>query len=337
MQQSLYAKLGIVPFQHLPLLTNGQKQTIASYFFPYNPFLQDEKAHFIHLTDGDVLNVIENRPSVTAKSGRIILLVHGLTGSHRSKYLIRMSKAFLKQGYLTLRLNLRGCGLGQGLAKNLYHSGRSEDTRAVLNWIVQMYPNRPVTIIGFSLGGNIVLKMAGEDGKDSPPNLDSVMAISPPLDLYRSVKLLTHKTNQILNDHFVKALQRDAKIRHQLFKEMPLPAFTKNMNVYDFDNTYTAPLSGFKDAKDYYQQSSSFQYLHRITLPTFMLYSLDDPVISRHDFFNIPPKENFDVLITKKGGHVAWLGYTQHFGRFRWMDNTLVKWVNWFDTQNNTT
>jgi predicted alpha/beta-fold hydrolase len=68
-----------------------------------------------------------------------------------------------------------------------------------------------------------------------------------------------------------------------------------------------------------------------------MLYSLDDPVISRHDFFKIPPKKNFDVLITKKGGHVAWLGYTQTVGRFRWMDNTIVKWVTWFDTQNNTT
>jgi predicted alpha/beta-fold hydrolase len=133
MSQDILKQIGMPPFYPLPGLNKGIKQTIASYYLPYNPFINNSKQHVITLDDGDKIVLIENTPKQFSPSNRCILLVHGLTGSHQSRYSIRATKYFNKQGYRVLRMNLRGCGVGFGLAKHLYHSGRSEDTRAVMD------------------------------------------------------------------------------------------------------------------------------------------------------------------------------------------------------------
>jgi predicted alpha/beta-fold hydrolase len=252
-------------------------------------------------------------------------LVHGLTGSHRSKYLVRLARRFVKQGIMTFRMNLRGCGTGRGLARNLYHSGRSEDVRAVLHWISAQYPSNPITVIGFSLGANIILKMAGE-AEVLPDSLTSFMAVSPPLSLYRSVKLLTHRANKIFNDHFVKELIKDARYRQQLFPEIKAPVYSKTMTVYDFDDVYTAPLSGYLNARDYYARCSSNQFIHNIRHPKLILGAIDDPVISRYDYLKLPHKDNLDVILTRQGGHVGWLARAEQNSGVRWMDDVLTMW-----------
>lgn len=184
------------PFCPLPGLNKGLRQTIASFYFPYNPFINNSNQHIISLADGDKIVLVENRPTHWVPSQRIILLVHGLTGSHRSKYFIRATKFFVEHGFMVMRMNLRGCGAGHGLAKHLYHSGRSEDTRHILEWLAKQFPHSPVTQIGFSLGANITLKMAGEDGPNKSGNLDSVVAVSPPLILKPALNcLIKNKTN----------------------------------------------------------------------------------------------------------------------------------------------
>lgn len=330
MANAILDKLGMIPFKPLPFISSGKAQTIAAYYFPYNPLINNKRQHVVTLADGDQIVLIENRPQQYRHSQRIVLLVHGLTGSHLSKHIVRTTHQLLNQGFVVFRMNLRGCGAGKGLAKLLYHSGRSEDTREVIHWLAKHYPNSPVTQIGFSLGGNITLKMAGEDANKPTANLDSIVAISSPIDLETSVKLIIKRQNALFNDYFVKGLLRDMqKLQpHHPIHSRPSP---KVLNIYEFDDMFTAPQNGFKNAKDYYTQCSSGQFIQQITLPTFILYATDDPVISRRSYLRLPQKENFDVLITPKGGHVAWLGRTDTPYSCRWMDRIIIKWVNWFD------
>ncbi len=331
MTQDILKQLGLPPFYPLPGLNKGIRQTIASYYFPYNPFINNDKQHVVRLACQDNLVLVENTPANLLPQSRTILLLHGLTGSHQSRYLIRATKYFLACGYRIIRMNLRGCGPGAGLARKLYHSGRSGDARAVVKWLAQQFPLSPVTIIGFSLGANIVLKMAGEDGAKKSGNLDSVVAISPPLDLEASVKLLGKKQNKILDNFYVKCLLRDMAKHHAYFPDLPVPTLPPINTVYDFDEYYTAPQSGFKNAHDYYSQSSSGQFLETISLPTLLMYAKDDPVISRRQFLKLPHHPNIRAIITAKGGHVGWLGKTDQCGQFRWMDRVIEKWVTQFD------
>lgn len=334
MPHALLRKLDLISFEALPFLNTGKRQTIAAAYLPDGPLVHNDVRHIVPLADGDKIVLIENRPTHWQPNGRIVLLVHGLTGSSSSKYLVRLAHKLTSAGFLVMRMNLRGCGIGHGLAKHLYHSGRSEDTRAVLHYLAKQFPHSKVTQAGFSLGANITLKMAGEDSHTPSGNLDSIIAVSPPLDLESSVKLIIHKHNQLFNDFFVKGLLEDIKALHDTFPELEKPHFPKKLNVYEFDDIYTAPRSGFLDAKDYYTKSSSKQFIEGITLPTLLMYAKDDPVISRRSFLKLPHKKDFDVLITSRGGHVGWLGHTGRFANWRWMDKAVVNWINWFDTNN---
>lgn len=317
-------KIDILPFLPLTCLHNGKIQTIAACWPPYFHTNLD-KQHIIKLSDSDQLALIENRPEHCLPSQRIILLVHGLAGSSSSPYMTRVASYFLEQGYVVMRLNLRGCGPGKHLARYPYHAGRSEDTRSILLWLAERFPAAPVTQIGFSLGGNITLKMAGEG--NSLGNLDSAIAVSAPLDLEKTVKKIMEPVNKFFHDHFMKKL-----VKHvQLNGEQP-PVVN---NLYDFDNLYTAIESGFQSAEDYYNRSSSGQFLNSIKIKTLVLFSQDDPFIVCDELltqpFNSHPNNNIDVVITEKGGHVGWLGCPFRLKYFYWMDRTLMSWVKWFE------
>lgn len=315
-------------FRPLVGFSSGHAQTLAAYCFPFNPFLSHKTQHILTLADGDKIVLVENRPTHWQPTSRTILLVHGITGSHRSAYLIRITQHLLREGYRVIRMNLRGCGPGMGLAQRLYHSGRSEDTRAVIYWLQQQFPLSPVTQIGFSLGANITLKMAGEDGHQPSGNLDSIMAISPPLDLYASAQKIIHT---IFDKPIVKALRLDVKNLQSAFPALSLPTLPENINLYDFDNIYTAPLNHFKNARDYYTQCSSGQFVPQIDIPTFILHAQDDPLIAAQPFNALPQKPNLDILITQQGGHMGWIGPTIKPYYFRWMDYTIVEWLKRFD------
>ncbi len=320
MHDRILNKLHMPLFRPFPFLSKGKAQTIAAFYFPYNPFIAKAHTHLISLPDFDKIALLENRPTTWCPSQRIILLVHGLTGSASSNYLIRITQALVQQGFLVMRMNLRGCGEGKGLAKKLYYGGCSEDTRAVLLWLAAKFPNSPVTQMGFSLGANVTLKMAGEMGNNIAGNIDSLAAISPPLDLEASVHLMS-KT--IFNTHFVAALKREIAQLNVQF------SFS---NLYEFDDIYTAPQNGFKNAHDYYKHCSSQHFIEKITLPTFILHAKDDPVVGIKSFLRLPQKKNFDNLITNNGGHLGWLGPTGSYG-YRWMDKAVLQWVKWVDKQ----
>jgi predicted alpha/beta-fold hydrolase len=333
---SVLKKINFIPFEPFPFFKTGHAQTILSQFFPYIPVIKSNIKHHVKLTDKDTIVLVENPPQVRArKSNRIIILVHGLTGSQDSSYMQRGAHYLTQAGFRVFRMNLRGCGAGFHHATRLYHSGRSQDAQEIISWLSQRYPSSPITLVGFSLGANLVLKLAGELGRNSykAPNLDSVLAVSPPLNLETSVKLLLHKQNHFFNNYFVKRLVHDINAKRNFIPTLPLLSPHQIKTVLDFDEQVTAPHNGFKNAKDYYQQSSSGQYIHAITLPTLILHAKDDPFIGNAEFYRLPQKSNLDLLMTKNGGHVSWLGKTDQLFNFRWMDRVILKWINWIDNQ----
>jgi predicted alpha/beta-fold hydrolase len=327
---SVLEKLKIPPFKPLPMMADGKTQTVMNLFYPYNPFIPQPIPHRIKLSDGDVVVLSENQPLLFRDRKRIILLVHGLSGDQSSAYMVRATQHFLQQGYHVFRLNLRGSGPGRGLAKLPYHSGRSEDTREVIQWISERYAGVPISLIGFSLGANIVLKMAGEDAHHPTGNFDSAIAVSPPIDVRASSMSLIQPQNRLFDQYFVKRLVMEVKAQEMLFPDLPKTQFRPNMTIYDFDDVFTAPICGFKNADDYYAKASSGPYIKDISVPCLILHAEDDPVVSNAPFATLPEKDNIDVVLTKHGGHVAWLGASGHFWRYgnHWMDRVIVEWVN---------
>lgn len=325
--ESVLTKLNHRDFLPFALAKTGMQQTILAYYLPFRSHIKNTVREKIPLTDGDSVVISIDYPAQPLFEPRMILMVHGLSGSEQSKYMIRMTRLFTQQGFWVVRMNLRGAGAGKYHAKKLYNGGMTQDVSAVLAWLKQSFPQMPVTGIGFSLGANLILKLAGE--RIAHGNLDSVVAVSPPLDLYACVKLLGKPPNQFLDKHFAQALTREVYDLHQHLN-IPIPDFPNKLSVYEFDERYTAPQNQYASAKAYYQEASALGYLDQIDYPTFILYAKNDPIIFTRRFRQIPQKSNFDVLITENGGHMGWVSrYPSQ--PFRWMDSVIAAWVNWFN------
>jgi hypothetical protein len=256
-----------------------------------------------------------------------MLLVHGVTGSYQSTYMQRMCRRLQRKGYMVLRLNLRFCGPGRGLARKAAHAGLSEDTRFVLEWIKRQYPDSPVTQIGFSLGGNVTLKMAGEDGSRPSGNLDSVVAVSPPVDLEASSHLMAKPENWLIQKVFVNAMMNDTKFMLKTFPDMERFDLPKEHTLRAFEELFATHRAGFNSAKDYYEKCSSIHYIPEIKLPTLILTAADDPVVDARKLAEIPHSDNLDILLTEHGGHVGFLGWGTEYNEVRWSDQAVARWL----------
>jgi len=317
-------------FTPIPLLNGPWRQTILARYWPQIPSFQYTDHYFVDMEDGDQLSILENKPKNWVNGQRICVLVHGLTGSADSTYMTRIARRLCSQGYNVIRVNMRNAGLGLGHAKKLTHAGRSNDTRLVLHWLKRKYSLSPVTQIGFSLGGNITLKMAGEDGVNPSGNLDSVVAISPPICLKDSVKHLQQPENVFFDHFFVNEILKDVENYHNHFIEVPMPEFPEAMNFEDFDNIYTAPMCGFRDAIDYYEKSSSKQYLEYIKVPCRILSAQDDPIVCHKSYSNLQLPPNLHLELSSGGGHLGFLGFSKRFVSTRYMDDLILLWTNSF-------
>lgn len=339
---SVLKKIDMPPFEPFLFFKTGHAQTVLSQVFSYFPRIDNGIKHLVKLPDGDTIVLIETPPAIEKSTSsnsddvnRIVLLVHGLTGSQDSSYMQRGACYLSQAGFRVFRMNLRGCGAGFHLAQKLYHSGRSEDIYYVNQWLSTHYPLSPISLVGFSLGANLVLKLAGELGRNLYPafNLDSFVAVSPPLNLATAVKLLLHKKNHFFNAYFTKRLIKDINEKRHFISTLPKLNSNQIKSVLDFDEYITAPQNGFKNAKDYYEQSSSGPYVRDIKMPTLILHAKDDPFIGNADFYQIPKKSNIDLLMTSFGGHVSWIAKTDQPFNFRWMDRVILKWINYINKQ----
>jgi predicted alpha/beta-fold hydrolase len=315
-------------FYPLPGLKSAYWQTILGSKLKFHR-APPSSTHYVTLADHDKLALEISTPLIWQPTKPTILMLHGLEGCHRAGYMVRLAHKLFKQGNRVIRVNLRGRGSGFGYAKQLYHGGRSEDILSVLQEQKALYPNSPTTLIGFSLGGNIALKLAGELGEQGPYYLQQVISVCAPVDLGHCAEMISRPKNHTFRRHFMRKLKKTVKQRHRLFPDLPPPPNIHffDMHLHQFDDIYTAPYSGFKSARDYYEQAGALRVMDRIQIPCRMLFALDDPFIDSSALHHRAFPAHVELYLTKHGGHMGFLGSPTKPGGFRWMDHTLLNWI----------
>jgi uncharacterized protein len=320
-----------LPFEPFFLLSGPHYQTIFSSLIYYF-FEPSSERRVIELADGDKLSAEISTPKGWKSNDLTVILVHGLCGSHRSPYLVRMVKHLEPIGIRTVRVNMRGCGSGKGLAKYMSHCGRSEDVFEVIKQLKVETPDSPFVLIGFSLGGNIVLKMGGELGSLGRNFLAGLIAVSPPVDIYSSILILGKEDNAIYEKYFIRFMCADVRYRHKKFKDLPRVKLPSNLTMFEFDQIYTAPQYGFRNAHDYYNKCSAAPLVADIEVPCKILFAEDDPIVASTtlDAFELP--SNIEVFKTKRGGHLGYLASPTGKNGLYWLDSLLLEWIAAFKT-----
>ncbi len=238
------------PFRPHPLVRGGHWLTLVGYYVGVAAARYRAKQHAVRMDDGDTFFLHDDLPDDWRQGDRVVLLVPGLDGSHRSPFMPRIATKLNLQGYRTFRMDHRGSGPEYQLAQLAGHAGRSEDTRAAIEYIRELCPNTPVTAVGFSMGGNILLKMLGELHREPIGNLDSCLAIAPPIDILACSQNMLQPQNRMYSRSFARSLVKQIRRRRPHVEQMrrislrPHPA-----NLMEFDDRFTAPLSGYPDRR----------------------------------------------------------------------------------------
>lgn len=313
-------------FRPLPLLRNAHLQTLLGHFFPTPAFKHPSVPHVLRLEDGDALVLHDSKPTNWQPLNPIAVIVHGLTGSHNSAQVRRLAIQLLKAGQRVVRLDLRGSGHALPLSRGFYHGGCSDDVRAAIAEVHAWSPTSPLVLIGFSLGGNISLKLAGEAADHPVPGLARVAALAPPIDMEACVALFTRRLNRIYEKAFLRELIRDAEARQRHFPDLPPLSWPKRLTIRAFDDYYTAPRRGFADSSDYYRRVSSKSLIPRIPVPALIVTAADDPFIAVEPFRDLRVPSHVDIRIHPHGGHLGFLG-RDGAGGFRWAERRVVDWV----------
>jgi predicted alpha/beta-fold hydrolase len=254
-----------------------------------------------------------------------IIMVHGLEGSSDAGYARSLAQAALLAGFSAHRFNMRSCAGTEHLSgKALYHSGQTSDLAAVLRAIKG---RAPVFLAGFSLGGNVVLKLAGELGEAAKGLIAGVTAVSTPIDLAACARRLQARSNFIYSNRFLGRLKQRVALKERLTPgSFSLDGLDRVKSVYEFDDKFTAPAFGFGTADNYYATQSSNQFLHRIRVPALLVQAKDDPLIP-FQVYNHPAFSNnpwLRLFAVDHGGHLGFVSKTKP--RF-WLDHVLVQWM----------
>lgn len=256
-------------------------------------------------------------------SSKVIVLCHGLEGSSRSKYIQAVGRYFSERGWDVLAVNYRGCSGELNKKITFYHMGYTQDIETVLEKTKEY---NEMVLAGFSLGGNLILKYLGERSV-YPENLVCGMAVSPPCELVSNSVNFRKKSNFIYRRYFLKQLKEKVAKKALMFPDkINMKLMDKVEDMEDFDTLFTAYFNGFLDGIDYYEKTSSINFIPDIKKPTLILTPLDDPIMSKECY---PRKEaaanSFITLETPKyGGHV---GFSSLFSRDYWLEKRLYEYV----------
>jgi uncharacterized protein len=300
-------------YQAPRFLRNGHVHTIYPALFRIVSNVVYRRERFV-MADGDFMDLDWSRVGGT----RVVIVAHGLEGSSRRSYVRGMVRAFNRRGWDAVALNFRGCSGEPNRLLRFYHSGVSEDLWEVAQHVAVSGYER-VDLVGFSLGGNVTLKLLGELGDQGPDWLGGGVGVSVPCDLRSSSELMGSSANRLYMGRFIRDLHR--KIR---LKQVQFPGQLDDSNYgairtfRHFDDRYTAPLHGFRDAEDYWEQSSCRRFLDRIRRPSLLLNAADDPFLAERCF----PTELaaghrwVHLEVPDHGGHVGFVGSGEFSGEF---------------------
>jgi len=302
----------------VPIVSNPHALTILGNFWPraldFSPF---PSTRSLYQTEPDVQVLVETQTPPQPKAE--IVLVHGLEGASDAGYMRTLAHRALASGFTTHRFHMRTCGGTEHLCTTLYHGGLTSD---LLAYLKLLNSSLPVFLTGFSLGGNVALKLAGELGHSGPQLLAGVSAVSAPIDLAMAARRISAPENFLYQRRFVTRMQArlTATGRYTAAALRPL------RTLYDIDDKITAPSFGFGTADRYYATQSSNQFLPHIRIPTLLIAAQDDPLIPFRMYRDATPESNpmIRAIYPKHGGHLGFIARGKP--RF-WADETIVEWA----------
>lgn len=261
------------------------------------------------------------------KTRPTVIVIHGLEGSSEGSYVLGTAGKAYRAGFNVLRVNVRGCGGTAHMARAMYHSGLTTDWHAVLRELIEQDEVTELFIIGFSMGGNQTLKLAGELGADAPSQLRGVCAISPPIDLESCSLSIREPENWLYEYNFIHSLRKTMIEKDRLYPgHYDLSRLHEVRHLWDWDEIYQR-YNGFDGARDYYARASSIGFMPRISIPALIIAAEDDPFIPFAPFTDRRVRENpmIGLLSPRYGGHVAFCGVPQPDEDRAWAENRAVE------------
>ncbi len=315
-------------FRPHPLLANSHLQTVMGIHWPRRVAPYAATQHKVVLDDGDTIVLHEDAPAGATQATKSVLLIHGLSGSHLSSYMTRMAEKLTAHGYRSFRADMRGCGAGEGLAKSPAHCGQSSDVASALHTISELYGESRVSIVGFSLGGTLVLNMLGDAGEMRIGNLEKSLVVCPPIDLFSCERNFRTFLGRKYDKFFVKMIWNQVVRRWQQFPDIAPPAVPRRpRKMREIDELVIAPSGGFSSAEHYYTETQPGPKLAVIRQPVTIVFSKDDPIVPCGPLFDFPHSDSVETIVTSHGGHLGFLGLTGIDQDFRWLDWRILEWL----------
>lgn len=327
---------GVPRFRPPWWLRGGHAQTIIGSQWPQRLPRETAVIRTVDLGDGDAVAVHDDTPEGWQPGGKVIVMAHGVSDDHRSPLLVRLKARLNDRGVRVFRWDMRGCGAGKPLARLPYHAGCSGDlakvVNAVLEWTVG--PSRippDLSLLGVSLGGNVLLKYLGEEPGRVPSTVRQAIAINPPIDLRAGVEAMSNGMSRMYDRHLTRRLITRLEEWWQQRPDAVRPSKSRRpRGLREFDDWYTAPAVGFRDAIDYYQQSSAAQFIPAICTPTSIIASKDDPLVpfAMFDAVRVSYPSQVKLIATDGGGHVGFVSRNEEDPDSRWLDWRIIEMVS---------
>jgi predicted alpha/beta-fold hydrolase len=305
------------------ILRSGDIQSIAPALFRRAQALTPER-QTLELTDGDFLHL----EWLSSGNQRLAIISHGLEGSARSTYVQGMARSLLAAKWDVLTWSMRGCGGNPNRLIPWYHSGQSEDLRAVINEALVRHDG-DLALVGFSIGGNITLKYLGEEGALLPPRVKQAVAVSVPMDLRGSAETLSRPRNRIYMEYLLRPLRIRIREKSSRFPGIFDTSSLASIKTFrEFDERFTAPFHGFSSVDEYWDRSSSRGYLDSITIPTLAISAQDDPFLSPSCFPFEQARTHPHLILEAPahGGHVGFLDSLSM--RTTWLERRVAEFLD---------
>jgi predicted alpha/beta-fold hydrolase len=312
------------------LFSGGHAQTIAAYAWPrrFRFASESDEERLFDVAPG-VKVLAHCRWQPDAKAFPTLVVWHGIEGSTASNYMQATAEKGFRAGFNIVRVNFRNCGGTEHLTSTIYHGGLSADLGAVVKELIEKDHLSRMFLVGYSLGGNLVLKLAGEYGDDPPREILGICAVSPSIDLSASADMILKRSNWIYHQDFVRRLKIRIRTNHKLYPELyDLTGLDEVRSLKEFDDRFTSRAHGFADADDYYYRSSSLRVVERIRIPTLIIHAQDDPFIPLAPLLDPAVSGNPYILLLapERGGHVAFIASQKETESDRfWAENRVVE------------
>jgi predicted alpha/beta-fold hydrolase len=265
-----------------------------------------------------------------------LIALHGLEGSSDAHYMRGLAAKAWARGFNVVRLNQRGCGGTEHLSSGLYHSGLTSDPLYVVHELIERDDLPHIAVAGYSLGGNLALKLAGELGREAPPQLVGVAAVSPVMELETCVRAIERRENRVYEWNFCRNLQGRMRRKARAWPgRYDLTGLWKVWSIREFDERYTAPHHGFDGASDYYYKASAMRVIDRIAIPALIVTAEDDPFVPPEPFRDpkVTGNPHITTVITRHGGHCGFVGEPNGFDGY-WAERAIVDFLEALRTQN---